>query len=215
METKCPTSSQSYCFSFLRSSWLASLADRVKGQPRRPYRPTRVDYNASQAERILERVSEGETLTEVCRDPLMGVSIGVFRRWCREREDLRDKWILAKFQQAEAWSDKLIEIADDTSGDFKERGDGSTYVDHENIQRSKLRIETRKWLMGKNMPKLYGEHQEINQNVGGNVKVVIERGLTQGRGGLKGAVSARIVDITPPKKIGPAKLPTLEEDFED
>jgi hypothetical protein len=74
----------------------------------------------------------------------------------------------------EAQTDKLfeecLEIADDTSGDYieKKNDDGSTFwaVDHENIQRSKLRIDTCKWMAGKLAPKKYGE--KVTQEIGGS-----------------------------------------------
>ena len=39
----------------------------------------------------------------------------------------------------------IIEIADDASGDYVTISDGKRIVDHENIQRSRLRVDARKW----------------------------------------------------------------------
>jgi hypothetical protein len=48
-------------------------------------------------------------------------------------------------------ADEILDIVDDSTHDFVEceGKDGSTYmsVDHEHIQRSKLRYEARKWLL--------------------------------------------------------------------
>lgn len=58
-------------------------------------------------------------------------------------------------------SDELVEIADDGTNDYveKERLDGSKFValDTEHVQRSKLRVDTRKWLLSKALPKIYGD----------------------------------------------------------
>ncbi len=55
--------------------------------------------------------------------------------------------------------------------------DGSTIrlVDHEHIQRSRLRVDARKWLMSKMAPKKYGEKLQHTGDGGG-----------PGRGGFGG-----------------------------
>ena len=65
----------------------------------------------------------------------------------------------AKELQAEYLLGESVEIADDGTNDWMERQrqDGSVAVDHEHIQRSKLRVDTRKWAMSKMAPKKYGE----------------------------------------------------------
>jgi hypothetical protein len=58
-------------------------------------------------------------------------------------------------------ADELLEIADDSSKDKYsiEIGEGVEIekTDHEVIQRSRLRVDTRKWLMSKMLPKKYGD----------------------------------------------------------
>ena len=55
----------------------------------------------------------------------------------------------------------MLEIADDGRNDWivRLRKDGSTetVVDNEAVQRSRLRIDTRKWLLSKLSPKKYGD----------------------------------------------------------
>ncbi len=69
----------------------------------------------------------------------------------------------ARQLQAELLGDEIIEIADDRSGDYVEKRDqngeptGSYLVDHENIQRSQLRVDTRKWYLSKVLPNVYGD----------------------------------------------------------
>ena len=49
-------------------------------------------------------------------------------------------------------------IADDASGDYVTTSDGKRTVDHENIQRSRLRVDARKWAAARLAPKKYGDH---------------------------------------------------------
>src|SRR5258708_5808187 len=53
---------------------------------------------------------------------------------------------------------EIIEIADDASGDYVTTSDGKPIVDHENIQRSRLRVDARKWAAARLAPKKYGDY---------------------------------------------------------
>lgn len=55
----------------------------------------------------------------------------------------------------------MLEIADDATNDYVERIDrnGEPYraFDAENVQRSRLHVDSRKWLLAKCLPKIYGD----------------------------------------------------------
>jgi hypothetical protein len=55
---------------------------------------------------------------------------------------------------------EIIEIADDASGDYVTTSDGKRIVDHENIQRSRLRVDARKWAAARLAPRKYGDRVE-------------------------------------------------------
>ena len=64
----------------------------------------------------------------------------------------------AKEQQAHVHAEDALDIADERSGDvLKVTEDGETRWDYENINRSKLRVDTRKWFAAKLLPKVYGD----------------------------------------------------------
>lgn len=88
------------------------------------------------------------------------------RRWRLKIPAFGIMYADAKRIQAELLAEELIDIADDGSNDYYVDGKGNEQVDFENIQRSRLRVDTRKWLAGKLASKLYGEKQVIeNHNV--------------------------------------------------
>lgn len=63
----------------------------------------------------------------------------------------------------EAWADEITEISDDGTNDWmtiKRGGDEVDVPNNEVLQRSRLRVDTRKWLMSKIAPKKYGEKIE-------------------------------------------------------
>jgi hypothetical protein len=51
----------------------------------------------------------------------------------------------ARAEQADKLFREIIEIADDKSGDCITTSDGKRIVDHENIQRSRLRVDARRF----------------------------------------------------------------------
>jgi len=65
----------------------------------------------------------------------------------------------------DALAEEILEISDDGSNDWMERKrqDGSveTVLNSEHINRSRLRVDSRKWLLSKMAPKKYGDRIEI------------------------------------------------------
>lgn len=82
-------------------------------------------------------------------------------RWLAADEAFRDQYARAREAQADALFDDILDIADDGTNDYmtKTNADGSEYeaLNAEHIQRSRLRVDARKWMAGKLLPKKYGE----------------------------------------------------------
>lgn len=81
-------------------------------------------------------------------------------RWLRENDEFANLYARAKEDQADFLADESIEIADDDSLDVGFTDEGKPFVKGENIQRARLRVETRKWLTAKLRPKKYGDKIE-------------------------------------------------------
>jgi hypothetical protein len=139
-------------------------------------------YTQEAADEICRRLAEGETLRQVCRsEHLPGES--TVRNWVADdREGFSAQYARAREAGYVRMAEELLEIADDGSNDWMERenSDGSsvTVVDHEHIQRSRLRVETRKWILAKALPKIYGEKIQIDarhEHVNGLSDAELER----------------------------------------
>jgi hypothetical protein len=119
-------------------------------------------YTAELASQICERLVDGESLRAICRDEGMPDDRTV-RRWAVD--DVRGfaaRYFLARQLQADALTDEILEIADDATRDWLPSRDSDTdspalVPNHEHINRSKLRVDARKWLMSKLAPKKYGD----------------------------------------------------------
>jgi hypothetical protein len=113
-------------------------------------------YSQAIADEICDRLAAGESLRAICRDDCMPDEKAV-RVWALEnREGFYPHYARAREIQAERMAEELLEIADDGLNDFKEI-DGRQVVDQENINRSRLRVDTRKWILSKVLPKVYGD----------------------------------------------------------
>ncbi len=103
-------------------------------------------------------------------------------RWRKEMLNFSDLYARAKQMQVEVFVDEIIEIADDSSKDYTVNDQGKTVVDHEHIQRSRVRIDTRKWIAGKLAPRIYGDKIEIksdpnNTDIRDTQKIVVKKKL--------------------------------------
>ena len=88
-----------------------------------------------------------------------------------DHEEFMDQYARAREVQAEVLADELADIADDGSNDFTTDKNGKAVVDHEHIQRSRLRIDTRKWVAAKLLPKRYGDKLQHTGEGGGPIRV--------------------------------------------
>src|SRR4051794_9310681 len=113
-------------------------------------------YTAEIAAEIFERLASGESLSSVCRADRMPTRQAVHEWIAADRGGFGDKYARACNARADRFADEIIEIADDTSNDWIVR-DGETVINHEHIQRSRLRVDARKWLMARMAPKKYGD----------------------------------------------------------
>ena len=114
---------------------------------------------------ICERISDGESLRDICQDEGMPNKSSVFR-WLSKKDagELRDQYARARECQADVIFDEVLSIADDARNDWMERRgeeDAGWVANGEHIQRSRLRIDARKWMAGKLRPKVYGDKIDL------------------------------------------------------
>src|SRR6516225_264540 len=83
------------------------------------------------------------------------------------------RYTRAREAQADKFFREIIEIADDASRDYVATSDGKRIVDHENIQRSRLRVDARKWAAARLAPKKYGDRIEHDHKGGLNFQPAI------------------------------------------
>lgn len=122
-------------------------------------------YSEKLALEICTRLAMGESLRKICESDAMPNRYTVLSWAVDLKHPFYHQYESAREKQAESLADELMDIADDGSNDWMERKmrDGSLeeVVNHEHIQRSRLRVDTRKWIASKLKPKRYGDKQTV------------------------------------------------------
>jgi len=117
-------------------------------------------------------MAEGESLRSVCRDENMPALSTVFR-WLGEHKEFQEQYARARQARASAMEEEILSISDDDSDDaITDPESGATRLNTEFVARSRLKVDTRKWLMARMAPKVYGDKvsQEISGTDGGAIK---------------------------------------------
>lgn len=138
-------------------------------------------YSQELAVTICDRLIHGEGLRAICRDDAMP-SISTVIDWIKNKDDFSAQYAKARELQAELLLDEILEIADDSSQDTIDTANGKI-ANTEFIARSRLRVDTRKWAMGKMSRKF---NDKIIQEVTGANGDPISLLLTQVQGNSLG-----------------------------
>lgn len=116
------------------------------------------------ADVICERLANGESLRRICADGDMP-HLATVMRWLNAREGFCVQYARARELQAEFFFDQMAEIADDGTNDWMAANapDCEGYrLNGEHVQRSKLRIDARKWMLARMSPRKYGDRQQLD-----------------------------------------------------
>ena len=112
---------------------------------------------------ILLEIMKGRSLTAIlkteerCNLP----SKVTFCEWLKEDEELTNQYARATEVRADIIFDDILAIADENTNDTSINENGIEVVNNDVIQRSRLRIDARKWVLSKLNPKKFGDKTDI------------------------------------------------------
>lgn len=124
------------------------------------------DYTPKLGAEICRRISEGETLKGICEDAHMPHTSTVLT-WALGQISLAldggfpAMYARARELRSELYADEIVEISD-TEGDSA---------------KARVRIDARKWVASKLLPRTYGEKLELSGPDGGPIPVESRRGF--------------------------------------
>ena len=123
-------------------------------------------FTEAVAEEICERLAAGETLTSICEDDHLPRESTV-RAWAlKDSHEFYAQYARAREIGYHRMADEIRDISDDSRNDWITRktrgGEEFEVFNKEAAERSKLRVDTRKWLLSKALPKIYGDKLDVS-----------------------------------------------------
>jgi len=122
------------------------------------------DYSKELADEICELIATTDRgLHSICKE--FNVSVVSVFNWLKDPryEYFLNNYTRAKEAQAELMAGEIVSIADKPLiGEvIKETKDGTFTETGDNVQRSRLMVESRKWVASKLLPKKYGDKVDV------------------------------------------------------
>jgi hypothetical protein len=142
-------------------------------------------------DKICDLISHGYTLRRAClaikeTDGFSITPVGV-RYWVTYEPTCAARYARARNAHLDNMEEEILDIADDMRNDIVRDRDGNPVIDgrgnplvnHEYVQRTRLRVETRKWMLSKLRPQVYGDNVNINQTITNKTVPVTEEELSK------------------------------------
>lgn len=124
-------------------------------------------YSEELVDKICEKIAtSNKGLHAICAENESFPAYSTIFKWLNEddKKSFVDKYARAREAQAEFLADEIITISDDGTNDYMTitKGDKEYNVeDREVTNRSKLRVDARKWKASKLAPKKFGEKLDV------------------------------------------------------
>jgi hypothetical protein len=133
-------------------------------------------YTIEKDTEICTRLGNGESLVVICKEEHMPNVSTIYNWLANEKyKEFLDRYTLARERQAETFIDQCSAIADSTDNDtitkIDKNGDEYEAVNHDHINRSRLRVDTRIKIAEKLLPSKY--NSKLDLNVTGDIKINI------------------------------------------
>lgn len=129
-------------------------------------------FNQKHADEILEIIaSSNKSLHTILSSNPEYPKLTTFYKWLDDNEVFAKNYARAKDCQADYLAEEILEISDDGTKDNLET-DFGVIENKEWVNRSKLRVDSRKWIASKLKPKKYGDRLELDGKVDSKTKVV-------------------------------------------
>lgn len=121
---------------------------------------------------VCDKIAEGRSLLSVLKDKKIYPARSTFMLWLKQSDNYAHAYTQACDQRADLIFEELIQIADNTSEDVIVLPDGTEVTNHEKIQRDRLRVDTRKWMLARMNPRKYSDRINVNADVNNVVQPV-------------------------------------------
>lgn len=108
---------------------------------------------------VCDLMAQGQSVRAICKANPDFPREYTIRQWGMAPE-FATQYARAREAMLDFWADEIVDIADDTSRDTIETEKGEI-PNTEWINRSRLRVDSRKWIMSKLSPRKFGDRIEV------------------------------------------------------
>lgn len=122
-------------------------------------------YTIEKGKKIIESLESGKSLRQTCRDlkakDKKNPSAPQVIQWTKINKSFHKQYVRA------------CEIRDETQ--FEELEEMASLATNENAQAVKLQVDTRKWILARRNPRLYGDRQTVEHQGNQGLHVMLHR----------------------------------------
>ena len=107
---------------------------------------------------ICELLEKGMSLQRACREVSDSPTAGNVLTWVEKDPALAEQYAHARSVGYKLLADEIIAISDEVDVDARYQGEEiKLALDATAVARNRLRVDTRKWMLSKMLPKVYGD----------------------------------------------------------
>jgi len=140
-------------------------------------------FNQAIADAVCDMLEEGKSLRAACE--ALGTTHSTILYWTRENEAFLNQYTRAREIGYRLLADEMVTIADTPviGVETKIKPDGTRETtEGDMLGHRKLQIDTRKWMLSKMLPKIYGDKLELTGDKENPIQTVTRIELVPMRG---------------------------------
>lgn len=121
-------------------------------------------FSQEKADRVCELLQDGKSLRAAAES--LGLKHSTILLWVKERKEFADQYTHAREIGYKLLADEILDISDEKDVEIRYDGEETKLdLSATAIARNRLRVDTRKWMLSKMLPKVYGDKVEMNHGV--------------------------------------------------
>lgn len=122
-----------------------------------------ITYSLDVTLEICDRLAQGESLRGICEDLHMPSASNVLEWVHKNKDGFAERYAHAREIGYLLLADEIVRIADTPQIGTKSvsKATGLEITEGDMIEHRRLQVDTRKWMLAKMLPKIYGDRQVI------------------------------------------------------
>jgi hypothetical protein len=118
-------------------------------------------FNQAIADAVCDFLQDGQSLRAAC--DAVGTTHSTIIHWTKENPAFLNQYTRAREVGYRLLADEIIDIADEKEVQVRYDGEDTTLdLSATAVARNRLRVDTRKWMLSKMLPKIYGDKLELS-----------------------------------------------------